>query len=243
MRQDTVRQNLEQTDPFGVHTKRLQAIGALLPETSVLADIGADHARLLTDLVQSGKIEKGIGVEVVRGPYERAKANVAALGLEDKIEIRLGDGLAPLAQGEAGACAIAGMGGKTITDILARSPEKAKGFSHLLLQPMNGEGAVRRYLQQRGWRICKEAIAEERGLLYAILLCAPGKMAPLSREEAEFGPLLLKERPPLLEGLIKQRISGLRGIIPQLDKAQAQKGILRRKELEELAAAWEALLQ
>ena len=222
--------------------RRLDLLAAMLPETDTLADIGTDHAKLLTDCLRAGKIRKGIGVEVARGPYDRAKANVEARGYAEAIEIRLGDGLQPLAPGEATACAIAGMGGKTITDILDGCPETTAAFAYLLLQPMQGEREVRTYLQGQGWRIVNEALTEERRIIYPVLLAEKGAMAVLSPEEAEFGPLLLKERPPLLDKLIRQKIEGLALVIAQLDKAKSAEDRDKQERLAEQAGAWEKLL-
>lgn len=222
--------------------RRLVALADMLPETDTLADIGTDHGRLLISLIQAGRIRKGIGVEIVQGPYLRAKENIAAHGLTDQIEIRLGDGLTPLAPGEATACAIAGLGGRTITDILGKGKDRIAGFSWLLLQPMTGAKNVRLYLQQNGWMIHQEALVEERAVIYQIILAQKGAMAPLSDREAELGPLLLAEKPPLLEAVIRQKITRLKSAAAQLELSVQEASQEKKARFHKQIGDWEALL-
>lgn len=224
-------------------SRRLAAMADLLPETESLADIGTDHGGLLIYLISTGRIRQGIGVEIAQGPFERASANVSALGLGDRIEIRRGDGLKPLAPSEVTACAVAGLGGKTIRGILDGSPEVAGGLSWLLLQPMTGAGTVRIYLQENGWRICGESLVEEKGILYEIILAHRGKMERLSRLEAEFGPILLAEKPPLLELAIRRKIMGLQHIAARLEKSASAESAGKKIRLTGQIKEWEALLK
>jgi tRNA (adenine22-N1)-methyltransferase len=213
----------------------------MLPQTDCLADIGTDHGGLLIALAQAGRIQRGIGVEIAEGPYRSAAENVAASGYGDRIELRIGDGLKPLELGEATACAIAGLGGKTITDILDASPETAESMDWLLLQPMTGRKRVRLHLQGRGWAIRDEALVEERGIIYTILLAVRGKMGPLSENEAEFGPILLERKPPLLGQDIERSIMGLRDIAGQLDRSASAESQRKKERMFELIHEWEEL--
>src|SRR5574341_1740928 len=73
---------------------RLQEVGEFVPQDAVLLDIGSDHAYLPIQLVRMGRIKSAIAGEVVQGPYDSAKSNVAAFGLSDSITVRLASGLA-----------------------------------------------------------------------------------------------------------------------------------------------------
>ena len=221
---------------------RLAALADVLPLTETLADIGTDHGRLLINLIRAGRIDKGIGVEIARGPYRRAVDNVAACGLADKIDIRLGDGLQPLAPGEATACSIAGLGGGTITDILDRGKSLAADMAWLLLQPMTGAKRLRLYLQQNGWAFEREVLAEDRGIIYQIILTQRGYAPPLEEAEAEFGPLLLRNKPPLLERAIRQRIDKLKDVSGRLDKSEAAASKEKKARFVRQIREWEALI-
>jgi len=223
-------------------SRRLSVLAEMLPDTEALADIGTDHGGLLSYLVETGRVRRGIGVEITRGPYLRATTNINAMGYGDRVEIRLGDGLAPIGPGEVSACAIAGLGGQTIVRILDRSPEVAAGLDWLLLQPMTGAKTVRIYLQLNGWTIYREALAEDRGIIYEIILARRGETGPLSPLEAEFGPMILAERPPLFKQAVKRKILGLRDIVEQLEKSDSAESADRKGLLRERIREWEALI-
>ena len=209
--------------------------------TDTLADIGADHAWLLTALACAGKIRRGIGVEIAQGPFDTACRHIAEQGLSEQVQMRLGDGLQPLAQGEATACVIAGMGGKTIRTILQDSPAIAKGMDYLLLQPMTGEDGLRLYLQENGWRLSRETLVQERGIIYQIMVAVRGYMAPLGEAEAAFGPLLLATGHQLLPALVEARVQEIQRIIDGLGRSETPEAREKETRLRERAREWEGL--
>ena len=213
----------------------------MAPETSTLADIGTDHAILLAELVKTGKIKQGIGVEIAQGPYQRAVANIELWGLTLQLQMRMGDGLAPLAPGEATACAIAGMGGLAIIRILEQHLVRAQEMEWLLLQPMTGERQLRYFLQEHDWKIVEEELVEERGLIYQIMRVQGGYMPELKEEEAEFGPCLLAGGHPLLGTLLAQRIKELQGIVSALARASSEESQRKKRELLEQIRKWELI--
>ncbi len=224
-------------------SRRLAQLAAMMPEVAWAADIGTDHAKLLALLIQQNKIQRGLGVEVVEGPWQTALKNVAALGLSDVIEIRKGDGLAPLRPGEVQAVIIAGMGGKTMTGILSRSPEVFQSLQWLLLQPMSQAGDLRIYLQKNGWKIMQEDLIEERDIIYPILLACPGAMPELTQWQADYGPILLMQRPPMLKKLIEKDLKGMQEILKQLAKSDHEDSRLREQQLLIKCQQMEVLMQ
>ncbi|MNO21532.1 tRNA (adenine(22)-N(1))-methyltransferase [compost metagenome] len=148
---------------------RLQQIADRLPSGCRLADIGSDHALLPVYAVQSGIASSAIAGEVNEGPFEAASRQVAEAGLMSKVQVRKGDGLAVIDQGEADTITIAGMGGALIASILAAGSDKLAGVKRLVLQPNVGEDIVRRWLFEHGWYLLEEFILEEDGKIYEIL--------------------------------------------------------------------------
>jgi tRNA (adenine22-N1)-methyltransferase len=148
---------------------RLQTIASLVPPGASLGDIGTDHAYLPVYLVQKGIISKAIGVEIHKGPYEAARQTVKIFGLNGIIKIYLGNGLAPLTQGEVDTLTIAGMGGVTILDILGSNLSVLEGVSTLILQPQGAEARVRKELLSQGWKMRDECLVEEDSRVYTVI--------------------------------------------------------------------------
>ena len=82
-------------------SKRMQAVAALVQNTTCLADVGCDHGYVPIYLIQSECIGHAIAMDVNRGPLLRAEEHIREVHLEDYIETRLSDGLTALAPSEA----------------------------------------------------------------------------------------------------------------------------------------------
>lgn len=149
--------------------------GRLLQTASMLegcekpADIGTDHAYIPIYLVQSGKCSRVIATDVKKGPLHKAKLNIEKYHLSDSIELRLGNGIKPIGEGECDGFILAGMGGVVISEILDASPETVKKAKALVLQPVYTEACLREYLCRKGFRIDAEALVRDEGRLYVVL--------------------------------------------------------------------------
>ena len=168
-------------------SNRLQVILDLIPDGSVLADIGSDHGLLPVAAVQSGKAKAAVAGEVNQGPLEAAARQVAEAGLKDKIAVRLGDGLAVVEPGEVSVVTIAGMGGSLISSILENGRDRLQGVKQLILQPNVGEEFVRAWLLQHGWVITQETILEEEKKIYEIISAVPEQEQAATTNEQLYG--------------------------------------------------------
>lgn len=148
---------------------RLTKIAEQIPTGSRLADIGSDHALLPVFAMRKGIITKAIAGEVNAGPRDAAQRQVNEAGLKEKINVRLGNGLAVIEPGEVDVVTIAGMGGVLIVSILSEGIDKLDGVKRLVLQPNVGEENVRRWLLEHDWFLSHEQILEEDGRIYEIL--------------------------------------------------------------------------
>ncbi|MCE5167799.1 class I SAM-dependent methyltransferase [Paenibacillus profundus] len=151
-------------------SKRLQWIADWVPEGSRLADIGSDHALLPVYLAKHKRISFAVAGEVNQGPFEAARRQVQGACMEMTVNVRHGDGLSVVKQGEVDCITIAGMGGSLIATILSADPKKLEGVTRLILQPNVGEDIVRRWLREQGWALVQEHILEEDGKIYEVLL-------------------------------------------------------------------------
>ena len=149
--------------------------------TGIAADIGTDHAYVPIELIRSGRAARVIASDVRKGPLDIAKGNVAQSGLLDKIETRLGSGLSVLSPGEADTIIIAGMGGELIADILLKDDMTARQ-AELILQPMNSQYELRRWLIDNSYTILKEDLENEGKRIYNFLIVKSGRMQPYSED-------------------------------------------------------------
>jgi tRNA (adenine22-N1)-methyltransferase len=172
---------------------RLQAIADLIDSSDSMADIGSDHALLPVYLLDKGLISRAIASELGDGPYQRALEAVRSCHLQDFIEVRQGDGLQTLAEGETSTVVIAGMGGETIAAILAYDWDKAASFRKFIFQPMTKAAVLRRTLAERGWLILQEKLLRDNHRYVVIIVSQPGSRPYcLDELEAEIGREALK---------------------------------------------------
>lgn len=137
---------------------------------SVLCDVACDHAHVPIWLLQHGKIQKAVCMDIIPGPMEKAKENLRKYGMEDRAVLLLSDGLDAYT-GELGAdqLLISGLGGMMISEILLREPGKTHSFNSLVLQPQSDAPLVRRTLHCMGAVITDEALVEEEGKFYPVI--------------------------------------------------------------------------
>lgn len=158
------------------------------------ADIGTDHAYAAIELIRSNRADRVIASDVRSGPLESAKRNIIKYGLTERIETRLGTGISVLKPGEADTIIIAGMGGELIRDIIERNPEQARA-SELILQPMNSQYELRRYLIENDFMIEKEDIECEDHRVYNIFIVKSGSRKPFENDIDYHLPPYLYDHP------------------------------------------------
>ncbi|MDD2235498.1 MAG: class I SAM-dependent methyltransferase, partial [Syntrophaceticus sp.] len=151
-------------------SERLSVIAGYVPWGLIVADIGTDHALLPIYLVTQEISPYVIACDLCSGPLESARANIYYYKLADKVEIRQGDGLEPLNQGEVEVIIIAGMGGAKIIDILETSSDVLDEIVRIILQPQRGAEIVRRWLYDYGWEIIDEDLVLENSNYYEIII-------------------------------------------------------------------------
>ena len=210
--------------------ERLNAVKNFVRQGSKVADIGTDHAYLPIELVESKKVLKVIASDKNFFPCQAARKNISAAGLENFIEVRQGDGLKILQVGEVDTICISGMGGILIAEILKADAEILNSVSQLVLQPMNAADELKNFLQEVGWLVADEDLAEEGGIIYEII-CAV-------KNPAEVSAVSKKNNSPLLKKFYAQKIEKLEKIEVEMKKSSAavhtEKFIELQKKILEL---------
>ena len=148
-------------------TPRLKTVYDMLGEGGTLIDVGTDHAYLPLALVSDGKYRRAVASDIAKGPLASAKENIAAAGLEDKIDTVLSDGFRSIDCPDGDfAVAVCGMGGEMIASVLSSSEEIPRRAKLLVLQPMTKDEKLREYLWENGFEILEERAASEGEKVY-----------------------------------------------------------------------------
>ncbi|MBO1579158.1 MULTISPECIES: tRNA (adenine(22)-N(1))-methyltransferase [Bacillus] len=204
-------------------SKRLEEVVREIPVGSTVADIGSDHAYLPCYTIINNIATKAVAGEVVDGPFRSAQATVAESGLQEKVDVRKGNGLAVITPGEVDVITIAGMGGALIRDILENGKEKLNGVTRLILQPNIAAHHIREWFVENGWELIHEKIIKEDGKIYEILVGEKGD--PLTpyheNKQAELfiGPFLMKEKSNAFVEKWENELKNFQNILKQLERA------------------------
>ncbi|MDR1905336.1 MAG: class I SAM-dependent methyltransferase [Clostridiales bacterium] len=133
----------------------------------VLCDIGADHGKLPVLAVLRGAAKRAIATDISEKSLQKAVRLAESAGVSDRIEFRRGDGFEAVDFFEADVFVVAGMGGRSIADILrGRKPLKKNKF---ILIPHQNSRELRHFLIESGYEILKDAITEQSGKYYDVV--------------------------------------------------------------------------
>jgi tRNA (adenine22-N1)-methyltransferase len=151
---------------------RLRAAVSLVPpEAASVADVGAGHGAVAAHLALRGRA-RVIATELSAGALAELRANLAVWQLTDRVEVRAGPGLSPLAFGEAEVVVVAGVGARTALQIAAQAPEL--GVRKMVLQCMQRDLLVEPWLAARGWGVLASDMCLQRGRPYVTRLVEVG---------------------------------------------------------------------
>jgi len=154
-------------------TERLKCLADQIEQNETMADIGTDHGFLPIYLWENEISPKVIMADISPGSLEKARCNCEELYPGEKFDLRLGDGISIIENGEVDAVVIAGMGGKLMTQILGEDMEKTRSIKKLVLQPRNGQGKLRYWLVKNGFSIIKESLVREGKYICEVITAVP----------------------------------------------------------------------
>jgi len=202
---------------------RLQLIAKKVSDCDIVCDIGTDHAYIPIYLFLKGKCKRAIAADIKKGPIEAATNNIKGYGLENFIETRVGDGLAPIKEDEVDIIVIAGMGGILIKEILEIDLNKAKKAKKIILQPMNAFEILREWLYRNGFEISDEELESEGNKIYNVIVVRwTGNCSEKNDLYYNIGKKLIENKDPLLERFLLKKIKDLNSAIKEMEKACEQ---------------------
>lgn len=209
---------------------RLKKIGDLVETNSFCLDIGCDHAFLDIYLVKKNKNIKAIASDIAEGPLNQARENIKREGLEDKIEVRLGNGLDTYTD-EVNTIIISGMGGRNMIGIFKNNMKVLKNIDTIILSPNNYQIDVKKFLVKNGFYIDDEELVKDKKFIYQIIKFKKGKRH-YSRKEYFFGPVLLQKKGALFEEYYKREKLSREILISILPKNYRYKKFITKREIK-----------
>ena len=209
---------------------RLKKIGDLVESNSFCLDIGCDHAFLDIYLVKKNKNIKAIASDVAIGPVEIAKQNIKKERLEDKIEVRLGNGLDTYSD-EVNTVIISGMGGRNMIGIFKRHLEVLKKVDTIILSPNNYQIDVKRFLVKSGFYIANEEFVKDKKFIYQIIVFKKGKRK-YTKKDFFFGPVFLEKKGNLFAEYYKKEMISRKILIDILPKNYWLKKYITKQEIK-----------
>ena len=231
-----------QQDGQRIHPReRLDCAIELLSGARVVADVGCDHGRLSCALIQRNLVDRCIAIDISEPSLKKAERLIRQIDAEDRIETRLGDGLTPLAAGEADALAILGMGGTLMTEILDVIPP-LMGAEKCVLQPMRGAEDIRKWLYERNYPVLEDRVVLDAGRQYQVFSVGQ----PLEQKQILpagwpgdcflLGYTAFAHREPLMKPLAERMLATTRR---KLKTQRADALVQQAAQLEQIFVNWE----
>lgn len=209
---------------------RLKMLSEFVDEKAKVMDIGCDHALLDIYLVKNKKIEKCVASDINEGPLKAAEENIKAYQVQDRIELRLGNGLDTYSN-DLDTVVISGLGGKTMQGIFFQNLDKLKTIDTIILSPNNYQCDIKRFLCKRGYYIDEETLVKEKKIIYQIIKFKKGKKK-YSKKEYFFGPQLLQKKGILFQEFYQRELKSREILLSLLPKNYRLKRFQTKKEIK-----------
>ncbi|MBO5414859.1 MAG: SAM-dependent methyltransferase [Bacilli bacterium] len=197
---------------------------------SLCLDIGCDHALLDIYLVKEKNQVKAIASDIAEGPLEKAKENIKKYQVEDKVEIRLGDGLTTYTD-EVDTAIASGIGGRTIIGIFKNNLKITKKLKQIIISPNNYQMDVRKFFTSIGFYIEDEELVKDGKYIYQIIKFKKGRKH-YSKKELFFGPILLTKKNKLFKDYFSRELNSRKIMIDLLPKNFRVKKYKTKKEIK-----------
>ncbi len=214
-------------------SKRLETVVSFVETGSRVADVGTDHGYVPIALAERGIAVHGVAMDVREGPLARAREHIRRHGLEDVIEVRLGDGVKELKDGEADTVIVAGMGGELVIHILEDGKRLWGEIKHWILSPQSELDKVRKFLEDNGFLIEREDMVQEEGKYYTVMRVIPGRMEPMEPWELLYGPCLVRQKHPVLGEFLVREQNTLEEILKGINRQEGEKAKDRASKLRQ----------
>lgn len=208
-------------------SKRLKAITDFVNDGEKIIDIGCDHALMDIYIYQNRKKVKIIASDIHEGALNQAQKNITKYELENKIKLRLGDGLSVVKSGEVDTVIIAGMGYNNIIKILS-DKDKLQTINKIILQSNTDVVKLRKSVIKLGFRISREVLVKDKEIIYTIIEFVRG-VEKYSYDEIYFGPKILENKDALFYEYYGRKLLKYENLLLQLPKYELKSKLHHKK--------------
>lgn len=214
-------------------SNRLMACCMFVRPGDRVADVGCDHGYLGIHLLQEGIASFVIASDVNEMPLHSAVINAAKFGVKDRMAFYLSDGVRSIPR-EFDSLVCAGMGADTMISILQAAPWLKNENYRLILQCQSRRPELRRYLNEQGYRILRETLAQDGKFIYPVMEIQFGPGQILQPWELYITPALSQCASPLLPAFRQRVLDGLELTVRGLEHSGREKLQYYREILEAL---------
>lgn len=207
---------------------RLKELSTFVNEDDKLIDIGCDHALLDIYLCDEYKNLKVIASDIHEGALKGAEKNIEKFKMNDRIDLRLGDGLSIVNADEIDTILIAGMGFNTIKRILSND-SKMTNIKKIIIQSNTDVVKLRKFVIKLGYKITRELLVKDNDIIYTIIEFKPG-FEKYTYEEIYFGPRILDNKDDIFYEYYSKKLLKYENLLLQIPKYEV-KSKLHHKHL------------
>jgi tRNA (adenine22-N1)-methyltransferase len=185
--------------------KRFDSIIKLIKPESNVIDVGCDHCLLAINLIKKNIVKHIYNIDKNIKPLNSGINNLTKLNYLKYTTNILGDGLTTnKIKHKIDYCVIAGVGAKTIIEILTKRNKNIKINSFILI-PNNNSDLLRGFLHKQNENIVYEEIIKENGYFYNLIQTKGKKKQKFSKIELFFSKFLLNNKNELFIEMLSKR--------------------------------------
>ena len=199
---------------------RLKELSTFVDENDKLIDIGCDHALLDIYLCDEYKNLKVIASDIHEGALKSAEKNIDKFKMNNRIDLRLGDGLTIVNADEIDTILIAGMGFNTIKRILSNDT-KMTNVKKIVIQSNTDVVKLRKFVIRLGFKITRELLVKDNDIIYTIIEFKPGS-EKYSYEEIYFGPRILDNKDDIFYEYYSKKLLKYENLLLQIPKYEVR---------------------
>ena len=206
---------------------RLKEIGDFIEPTDKIIDIGCDHALLDIYLCEKFNDIKIIASDIHEGSLNSAISNVEKHKLNDRIDLRLGDGLTIVNADEIDTIIISGMGFYTIKEILSNEP-KMTNVKKIVIQSNTDVVKLRKFVIKLGFKINREKLVKDNDIIYTIIEFGRGS-EKYTYDEIYFGPRIMEDKNELFYEYYSKKLLKYENLLLQIPSYEIKSKLHHKK--------------